>query len=194
MIRPPNRVELLKLIPKGGVCAEIGVFRGEFAQWIADIVQPSVLYLIDPWESPMGWFLDGEWMNCPGEESLQIVRAKFAADGRVVIIRDSSPGALPGIPPLDFAYIDGDHHYESVLADLEAVLPRMNPGGWICGHDYCEIFDHAVPRAVSEFCSRYGLRIDILTDEPKNPTRDRTGINASVPGMVAYNSFGVQVK
>jgi predicted O-methyltransferase YrrM len=37
---------------------------------------------------------------------------------------------------LDFVFIDGDHRYECVLADIRAWLPKVKAGGVIAGHDY----------------------------------------------------------
>ena len=45
-----SRLEMLHALPKGGIVAEVGVFRGDFAQKIYDIVKPDLLYLIDKWE------------------------------------------------------------------------------------------------------------------------------------------------
>lgn len=36
----------------------------------------------------------------------------------------------------DSVFIDGDHAYDCVLADIETWLPRVKKGGIICGHDY----------------------------------------------------------
>lgn len=33
------------------------------------------------------------------------------------------------------AYIDGDHTYEAVKRDIQALRPKMQPGGIMCGHD-----------------------------------------------------------
>jgi predicted O-methyltransferase YrrM len=37
---------------------------------------------------------------------------------------------------VDFCFIDGDHQYASVMADLQAWWPRIKPGGVLAGHDY----------------------------------------------------------
>jgi len=37
---------------------------------------------------------------------------------------------------VDFCFIDADHNYASVLADLRAWWPNIKPGGTLAGHDY----------------------------------------------------------
>ena len=39
---------------------------------------------------------------------------------------------------LDLVFIDGDHSFAAVRADIAAWLPKVRPGGILCGHD-CEI-------------------------------------------------------
>lgn len=50
----------------------------------------------------------------------------------------------------DFIFIDADHEYESVLADLNAWFPKLKPGGVIAGHDWSNEF-LGVEKAVREF-------------------------------------------
>jgi hypothetical protein len=38
---------------------------------------------------------------------------------------------------LDLVFIDGDHSYDETLLDIESWLPKIAPGGILCGHD-CE--------------------------------------------------------
>ncbi|CEM34701.1 unnamed protein product [Vitrella brassicaformis CCMP3155] len=37
----------------------------------------------------------------------------------------------------DFLYIDGSHHYDSVLKDLHDFWPKMRSGAILAGHDFC---------------------------------------------------------
>lgn len=50
---------------------------------------------------------------------------------------------------LDAVFIDADHAYASVRADIDAWLPKVRPGGIIAGHDFCADYPGVV-RAVTE--------------------------------------------
>ena len=63
---------------------------------------------------------------------------KAGVTGRVTVIRGHSPGALDGLGPFGLAFIDGDHAYESVLADVEAARKLLEPGGILACHDLGE--------------------------------------------------------
>jgi predicted O-methyltransferase YrrM len=85
---------------------------------------------------------------------------------------------------LDFVYIDADHEYESVCADIEAWHDRIRPGGLLCGHDYYDGWrDNAmygVARAVDEFCAGRGLQVKTtLREHPEKswfvPIPERAG-------------------
>jgi predicted O-methyltransferase YrrM len=55
----------------------------------------------------------------------------------------------------DFVFIDADHSYEAVKADIEAWYPKVRPGGMLAGHDYNEP-SCGVTQAV---CERFGPRV-----------------------------------
>lgn len=59
-------------------------------------------------------------------------------DDRVVVILAKSTRAADLFDPetVDFCFIDADHSYESVLADIGAWWPKIKPGGQLAGHDY----------------------------------------------------------
>lgn len=71
-----------------------------------------------------------------------ILREKFAGDieaGRCEVIHAASLTVAAATPPgsIDIVYIDADHKYDSVKADIQAWLPAIRKGGYISGHDYC---------------------------------------------------------
>jgi len=58
---------------------------------------------------------------------------------------------------LDFVFIDGDHSYTAVKADIIAWLPRVRTGGILAGHDYYQRWPGVV-RAVDELLGARELR------------------------------------
>lgn len=40
------------------------------------------------------------------------------------------------IPAAWAVFLDADHSEAAVAADIAAWLPKVQPGGWLCGHDY----------------------------------------------------------
>jgi hypothetical protein len=66
----------------------------------------------------------------------------------LVAIREFSPAAAEQVPDVDMVFLDGDHEYERVLADIEAWLPRARK--LLCGHDYGHPDHPGVAKAVEE--------------------------------------------
>jgi predicted O-methyltransferase YrrM len=91
---------------------------------------------------------------------------------RVIIARPSVEAAENfDDNSMDFVFLDADHSYESVKADITAWWPKIKPGGWLCGHDYGgwlvvkrggketkQYF--GVKQAVDEFAEGLGLRVE----------------------------------
>lgn len=187
--RIPNRREMLKLFPIGGVYAELGVFRGMFSERILETCAPKRLFLVDLWTQAVDWLIDGQLVKFSGEEAYSFT-CRLEAWGSVRIRRQKTVDFLIGLPDasLDVAYLDADHSYNAVRDELALVLPRMRKGGWISGHDYCDLFPGVV-RAVTEFTKLHGLKLDVLTDEsPGGVINCPTG-----PTEMAYNSFAIKV-
>jgi predicted O-methyltransferase YrrM len=124
---------------------EIGCLCGGTTRWLSDHMLPgSVLYAIDPWSR--GW---RQW-----HRQFRAHLAAYLADGRVVEVRHRSSKAFPYLlehlgATLDFVFIDGDHSYEAVRADIANYRQLVRPGGVLCGHDYGDVCP-GVRRAVDE--------------------------------------------
>lgn len=69
---------------------------------------------------------------------------------------------------VDFVFIDANHTYDFVKADVNAWLPKIKPGGIIAGHDYNA--PHEVERAVNEI---FGSRVIPI------PSDDNDGTDAT---------------
>jgi Methyltransferase domain len=73
------------------------------------------------------------------------------ADTIQLVISDSVGAAqLFADGSLAWVHIDARHDYASVVADIEAWAPKVQPGGWLSGDDYHAEWWPGVVRAVSE--------------------------------------------
>jgi predicted O-methyltransferase YrrM len=149
---------------KGGeVLVEVGSFLGRSACWLGERLQSlgkkSTLICVDEW--PVFY----EWASCSAnrvEGAFEIFVANVRQSGlqdMIVPIRGKSLWAASFIRnDLDFVFIDANHEYESVKADIAAWLPKVKRGGMLAGHDYDDNFP-GVKQAVNEaFPGRFTVR------------------------------------
>lgn len=154
-----NRQDLLEILPKNSVGAEIGVYRGDFAQKIFNTVQPKRLHLIDPW-----WLLgQKKWsFSLIGQSVIggyTRVLKKFEKEileNKVVIEVGFSQEVLKKYPDnyFDWVYLDSSHLYEQTLDELELLKDKVKDSGFVCGHDWQpdpQKKHHGLYRAVNEF-------------------------------------------
>lgn len=133
-----SRLSLLEKIKPGYKCIEVGVFKGDFAEFILKM-EPSELHLIDPWISIMD--VPARWHAIPQsnmDEIKQSVIDRFSADSRVDIIDKYSIDALDNFDDnsLDWIYLDANHSYSFIQQDLENWWHKLKPGGCLCGNAY----------------------------------------------------------
>jgi hypothetical protein len=110
---------------------EVGSFYGRSAFTLLTACNGPV-YCIDPWSgNQYDSFMDqcGHFPN-------------------LVAIRACSPAAAEQVPDVDMVFVDGDHEYEAVVADIETWLPKTRK--LLCGHDYDHPRCPGVRRAVDE--------------------------------------------
>lgn len=126
---------------------EIGTFDGIIISVLAEENPDVIFHVIDPFMS--GHNTSGGHFDC--------FLCNNFHNKNIYLHRKTSMEALSNIvTKFDMAFIDGDHSYEGVKFDAEAVNNLMNPNGLIAFHDY----DHLdVKRAVDEFCSSKDLKL-----------------------------------
>lgn len=75
---------------------------------------------------------------------------KFGVQSVVTAHRGDSQIVIDkGLAPIRLAFIDADHSYEAVRRDIEVILPRVAPGGWIAFDDAHSGYD-GVDQAIKE--------------------------------------------
>jgi len=128
------------------VGVEVGVWRGIMSRELFKARRDMTLHLVDPWrtgEPGTAWWDSGSVMPArpQAQYDAALARARETcafAGKRAVFHRMASVDAARKFADgsLDFVFIDGDHSFEGVCADIRAWLPKVADGGWIGGHDY----------------------------------------------------------
>lgn len=152
----------LRQLQKRAVCAEVGVWRGDFSAQILEYTDPVVLHLVDPWRVADDQIHRAEWYSSAHTTQQKMdamarsVMARFTdeiTEGRVVVHRKASLDAATTFADasLDWVYIDGDHAYDGVMADLNAWAPKVRRGGFLAGDDYVSDRGTWLERLIARF-------------------------------------------
>lgn len=163
-----NRSQLLELMPRNGIAAEIGVNKGDFSEEILKRSHPAKLHLIDVW---------GSERYHKGLEDL--VKGRFKPEiekGTVEVNVGFSVDMSKRFENeyFDWIYIDTTHLYADTRDELEAYSKKMKPGGIIAGHDFVSgnwrsAIKYGVIEAVHEFCVKNDWELLFLTMELSIP-------------------------
>jgi hypothetical protein len=188
MIRIATRKDLAKLIPPGGIGAELGVYCGKFSAKLIKHAKPSKLYLVDRWSDAPDFLGDGKHN---AEQALQKTRERTAGSVAEIVQADVLQWLSSlGDNSLDWAYLDDTHTLEHLYTELRWTLDKLRPGGWLMGHDYCSALPQVV-WAVDGFCRDKGQEIAYLTRERKKKVWPRLPWQ---PRRCAYESYGIIVR
>ena len=165
-----NRLELAQYLAEMGSKkgAEVGVFEGTFSKTILDTIPGVNLLCIDSWNSPSGWGLRRNRSSYPAAIK------NLSAYPNATILKGNSVDVAKYIvdESLDFVYIDADHSYEAVKADINYWAPKVKSGGVLSGHDYFEADYLGVIRAVDEYAKEHNLKVSATEWDKRNPVRD----------------------
>lgn len=159
---PMFRDDLPHLFTRLGfkVGVEIGVAVGQFSETILSRWDGR-LHLVDGWDGPFpAWPVPQD-----GLARMEATRQRTARwSDRVTLHRAWSPAAASLFEDrsLDWFYLDANHGYAPVLADLNAWYPKLRSGGVVSGHDYLDSFEAhnkpmQVPDSQRHLLSDYGV-------------------------------------
>lgn len=133
----------VKQLPPGSRIAELGSFQGKSSVAIASVMPAdSILYCVDMFRGTI--IRPGE-KKPPIEEivkkNLDAITKNLEAFGvkdkvRVLVMStNEAAGKFEG-EYFDLVFIDADHSYEGVKADLLNWYPKLKPGGFLFCDDY----------------------------------------------------------
>ena len=158
------------LVKPNGVYAEIGVFKGEFSEFLYKTLSPDKLVLVDYFIGTMGsGDQDGNNFQYVNLDSVyHDLTRKYKDSPNVSLLKGDSVTMLSTFPDntFDMVYLDGDHSYEGVKKDIEVAFQKVKPNGWLMGHDYemnmtkaKKSYQFGVKQAVDEFCVKHGFSV-----------------------------------
>lgn len=149
---------------------EIGIFRGDFFNFIFNNCNPQKLDGVDIFSG----------ITCSGDENgnnvinydiglsfIELIE-KYKNYSNIKLHKSDSVSYLNSVEDeyYDIIYIDGDHSYNGVKRDLEVAFKKIKNKGFIMGHDYemnyAKALNHyqfGVEKAVDEFCDNYNQKI-----------------------------------
>lgn len=159
-----DRNNLLDILPKQGIIAELGVDIGEFSNRILEISKPKKLHLIDFWGTKRYNNIKKRYVEN---------RFKNEIHNGIIEINIGNSTEIFDIFPdnyFDWIYIDTDHSYKTTITELELYKNKMKNTGIICGHDYIignwkSYIKYGVIEAVTEFCVKNKWEILYLTTD-----------------------------
>lgn len=127
--------------------AELGVYRGEFAQEILNGCSSiENYYMIDSWKNLKDWNKPANTSDQEFERFLQETLSRTEKFQNVrTILRGKTTEVIEKIPDnsLDLMYIDGDHTLKGITIDLINSWSKIKSHGFITGDDFCSnIWQH----------------------------------------------------
>jgi len=133
---------IASLAAKSRIIVELGSWRGRSAVCWAENTE-GVVYCVDLWandaygisfpDDPSDLHRRPEWLlteflkNTAGIRNIVPIRSRTEIAATII----HSMGIRP-----DVVFVDADHGYNGVVADIQAWRPLLADGGVLCGHDY----------------------------------------------------------
>lgn len=122
-------------VPAAQAIVEIGSYDGQSACWLgtgSDRGNRAHVFCIDPWS--------GGWAGIPPMDEvmagfLRRIREHGLEDIITPLRARSTDVAQIWLQPIGLLFVDGDHHYRGVSADLEGWMPHLAEDGVVAMHD-----------------------------------------------------------
>jgi predicted O-methyltransferase YrrM len=155
-------------VPDGMPIVEVGCWLGKSAAYLARELQlcgkTNKIYCVDNWQGGPGLEAKVQALGGPAGVFQQFITNMAPYRNIVIPLLMNSTDAAALFSPESVAavFIDADHSYDQVLADIRAWMPRVMPGGMIFGHDYVPshpVSAAGVVRAVDEYFADKALEL-----------------------------------
>lgn len=134
-----NRWSWLKTLPTGLNILEVGTAAGDYSNRILER-SPEKLFLLDLFDDADVNLDHVDNPRFGKGQAFDFIKNRFNLDN-VFILQGNSHDILPKMRDdlansLDIVYIDADHDYHSVLADIKDSIPLLKSSGMLVINDY----------------------------------------------------------
>lgn len=130
-----SREKILEVLPKNGICAELGVEHGIFSNKILDINKPKKLVLVD----------------IMLQKHLQVEHDVIEPiNGDSVEVMNQFKDNY-----FDWIYIDTDHSEEQTNKELQICKNKIKHDGYLALHDYIRVYDNNYKFGVIESVNNF---------------------------------------
>jgi O-methyltransferase len=152
-----------------GDMAEVGVWRGDCAEFIHLFGPEKRMYLFDTFEGfpVQSDEADNKFSNEFRDTSEATVRQRFANNPNIIIKAGVFPGTASDLQENRFSLVSLDCDlYEPILEGLRFFYPRMSAGGYIFLHDHNGTgYNEGPARATREFFADKPEKIIDIPDQ-----------------------------
>jgi O-methyltransferase len=156
-----------------GAVAELGVYKGDFAQHLNKYFPASKLYLFDTFEGFSDEdvqydktynFSSVDTIQDFSDTGVELVLSKMKHRNNCIIVKGMFPESLQGLEDsFIFVSLDADL-YKPIYDGLQYFYPRLKQGGYIFIHDFNNEHYKGAKEAVINFCSEQSINFFPLTD------------------------------
>jgi len=164
-----SRKDIFRILPKNSICAELGVFKGDFSKQILKYTYPKEVHFIDIWWKEFGEYYPdwGEYTNY-GKLKTQdayndtLKKINNYTNSFIYVGNDVEYLKTFSDRYFDWVYIYSSHEYDHTKDELEVLNNKIKENGIICGHDWHNDETHihyGVTKAVVKFCDSYNWKL-----------------------------------
>ena len=155
-----RRIEITKLLPRGGIGIELGVAEGVFSQQILETGVLAHLYSVDMYEGDRGHdvaqYARAFRRLSDHYQNSSLLRMRF--EDAINLFEDEF---------FDFVYIDGYAHTgQENGSTIDQWYPKVKKGGVLSGHDYHPKFPLVIA-AVDRFAAKHREKLLFIHDDDK---------------------------
>ena len=150
---------LMMTVPPNGCFVECGAWLGRSSNFLCGLRNDVNVYIVDHWKGSIN---ERDTHHALAKEAnLYSLFRKNMKGLQYSPLKMESRKAATRFDQhsVDVVFIDMDHDYESVIADVHAWLPKVRPGGIIAGHDYGSPDWPGVKSAVDEIFGVQNIQV-----------------------------------